>query len=179
MNLEKLFGSKTKVDILKYLIFRRQWVSMRALETELWWTFPAIKKQTDSLDDAWIIKIDKEHTWWSIHLKPNVQWIFRELFFEALKQNLIDIFEEEWEQISSYFWWNIFWKEIWVDLFIVYNNMEKEKIDNLKNKIGECFRDYWIETVSITTMSSEQRETRLRLTDKFALNVMKYYNNIR
>ena len=163
MNLEKLFGSKTKVDILKYLIFRRQWVSMRALETELWWTFPAIKKQTDSLDDAWIIKIDKEHTWWSIHLKPS----------------LIDIFEEEWEQISSYFWWNIFWKEIGVDLFIVYNNMEKEKIDNLKNKIGECFRDYWIETVSITTMSSEQRETRLRLTDKFALNVMKYYNNIR
>ena len=57
--------------------------------------------------------------------------------------------------------------------------MEKEKIDNLKNKIGECFRDYWIETVAITTMSSEQRETRLRLTDKFALNVMKYYNNIR
>jgi len=35
MNLEKLFGSKTKVDILKYLIFRRQGVSMRALETEI------------------------------------------------------------------------------------------------------------------------------------------------
>jgi hypothetical protein len=35
MNLEKLFGSKAKVDILKYLIFRRQGVSMRALETEL------------------------------------------------------------------------------------------------------------------------------------------------
>jgi hypothetical protein len=58
--------------------------------------------------------------------------------------------------------------------------MEKEKIDDLKNKIGECFRDYRIEkNVTITTMSAEQRETRLRLTDKFALNVLKYYNNIR
>ena len=58
--------------------------------------------------------------------------------------------------------------------------MGKEKIDDLKNKIGECFRDYRIEkNVTITTMSAEQRETRLRLTDKFALNVLKYYNNIR
>ena len=52
MNLEKLFGSKTKVDIIKYLLFRRQGVSMRALEAELGWTFPAIKKQVDSLEEA-------------------------------------------------------------------------------------------------------------------------------
>ena len=153
---------------------------MRALETELWWTFPAIKKQVDSLNDAWIILVDKENTWWSIHLKPSIQEIFKELFFEALKQNLTILFEEAWDQISTYFRWNIFWKEIGVDLFIVHNNMEKEKIDDLKNKIGECFRDYRIEkNVTITTMSAEQRETRLRLTDKFALNVLKYYNNIR
>ena len=43
-----MFGSKTKSDILKYLIFRRQGVSMRALEAEIGWTFPAIKKQVDS-----------------------------------------------------------------------------------------------------------------------------------
>jgi hypothetical protein len=60
MNLEKLFGSKTKVDILKYLLFRRQGVSMRALEAELSWTFPAIKKQIDSLNEAEVIDVDKE-----------------------------------------------------------------------------------------------------------------------
>jgi predicted transcriptional regulator len=60
MNLEKLFGSKTKVDILKYLLFRRQGVSMRALESEIERTFPAIKKQVDSLLEAQVININKE-----------------------------------------------------------------------------------------------------------------------
>ena len=179
MNLEKLFGSKTKVGILKYLIFRRQWVSMRALETELWWTFPAIKKQIDSLDDAWVINIDKESTWWSIHIKPGIERIFRELFFEALKQNLAELFENAWDQISCYFWWDKFWKEIGMDLLIIHNNMEKENIDKLKEKINDCFRDCWIETASIATMSADEWETRHRLTDRFFLKVMKYYNNIR
>jgi len=35
MNLTKLFGSKTRADIIKYLIFRRQGVSMRTLEAEI------------------------------------------------------------------------------------------------------------------------------------------------
>lgn len=60
MNLEKLFGSKTKVDILKYLLFRRQGISMRALESELEWTFPAIKKQVDALEDAGVVDVNKE-----------------------------------------------------------------------------------------------------------------------
>jgi len=60
MNLEKLFGSKTKVDILKYLLFRRQGVSMRALESELERTFPAIKKQVDSLEESGILAVNKE-----------------------------------------------------------------------------------------------------------------------
>ena len=52
MDLEKLFGSKAKVDILKYLLFKRQGLSLRALESDLTWTFPAIKKQVDSMSLA-------------------------------------------------------------------------------------------------------------------------------
>jgi hypothetical protein len=33
---------------------------MRALESELEWTFPAIKKQVDSLLEAQVIDINKE-----------------------------------------------------------------------------------------------------------------------
>ena len=179
MNLEKLFGSKTKVDILKYLIFRRQWVSMRALETELWWTFPAIKKQIDSLNDAWIIVIGKESTWWSIHLKPGIEWIFKELFFEALKQNLIELFEKTEDQIQNYFWWDKFWKEIGMDLIIIHNNMDKENIDKIKIDISECFRDYRIESASVVFMSYDEWWTRYRLADRFVLQVMRYYNNIK
>jgi predicted transcriptional regulator len=61
MNLEKLFGSKTKVDILKYLLFKRQGVSMRALESEISWTFPAIKKQVDSLHESNVIDVNKDN----------------------------------------------------------------------------------------------------------------------
>ena len=125
MNLEKLFGSKTKVDILKYLIFRRQGISMRALETELWWTFPAIKKQVDSLDDAGVVDIDKENIWRSIHIKAWVEPILKELFFEALKQHLTTLFEGVWDTLKDYYRWNKFWKEIWMDLVLVYNGMEK------------------------------------------------------
>ena len=52
MKLEKLFGSRTKSDILKYLVFRRQGISVRAFESELTRSFPAIKKQIDALEDA-------------------------------------------------------------------------------------------------------------------------------
>ena len=80
MNLEKLFGSKTKVDIIKYLLFRRQGVSMRALESELTRTFPAIKKQIDSLKEANVIDIDKNASKRAIRLKetahPHIQNIF-------------------------------------------------------------------------------------------------------
>jgi len=179
MNLEKLFWSKTKVDILKYLIFRRQGVSMRALETELGWTFPAIKKQVDSLDEAWIIIINKENTWRSIHIKEWINHILRELFFEALKQNLTELFTASWEKLTKYFRWDKFWKEIGMDLIIIHNNMEKEKIEELKNQISECFREYWIESASIAFMTEEEREKRYRLADRFVLQVMRYYNTIK
>jgi len=179
MNLEKLFGSKTKVDILKYLIFRRQWVSMRALETELWWTFPAIKKQVDSLDEAWIIFIDKENTGRSIHLKWGIQHILKDLFFEALKQSLTELFDNTWDKIANYFWWDKFWKEIGMDLIIIHNNMDKDTIEKLKNDISECFRTYWIESASIAFMSADERETRYRLADRFVLQVMRHYNTVR
>ena len=72
MKLDKFLGSKTKVDILKYLIFRRQGISIRALEHEIPWTFPAIKKQVDSLEESEIVDIDKEGNKWSIVIRPRL-----------------------------------------------------------------------------------------------------------
>lgn len=176
MNLEKLFGSKTKVDILKYLIFRRQGVSMRALETELWWTFPAIKKQVDSLEEAMILEVDKENTSRAIKIKADLLPIFKELFFESLKQNLISCFEQHQGQISSYFWGDKFGKPIGMDLILIYQDIGKEAIEELKAAISEIFRTYRIESASIVFMSSEEREKRYRLADRFVLQVMRYYN---
>ena len=103
MNLEKLFWSKTKVDILKYLIFRRQWISMRALESEIWWTFPAIKKQIDSLEESWIIDIQKENSWFAISIKKEYSDLFKQIFFTALKSNLTSLFNTYSIMINKYF----------------------------------------------------------------------------
>lgn len=181
MNLEKLFGSKTKVDILKYLIFRRQGISMRALESDLWWTFPAIKKQVDSLNESWIIFVDKDDkntTWYSIYLVEWIAPILKELFFESLKQNLILLFNKDEEEISNYFRGNKFWKPIGVDLILIHNPMEKQRMEELKIWIETCFRDYWIESTSIVFMETEEWEKRYRLADRFVLQVMQYYKNI-
>ena len=45
---------------------------MRALEQELDWTFPAIKKQIDSLEESDILIINKHAQAWSIELDPLV-----------------------------------------------------------------------------------------------------------
>jgi len=53
MKIEKLLWSKTKTDILKYLIFKQEGISLRALENVLKRSFPAIKKQVDILEESW------------------------------------------------------------------------------------------------------------------------------
>lgn len=175
MNLEKLFGSKTKVDILKYLIFRRQWVSMRALESEIWWTFPAIKKQIDSLDESWILDIQKENSGFSISIEDKYFDIFRQIFFTSLTSALTQLFDTYSVMINKYFLGKIFWVPLDMDIIIIYQNMEKPQIDELKSWISEIFREFFIENVSIIFMSAEEREKRYRLADKFVLQVIRYF----
>lgn len=175
MNLEKLFGSKTKVDILKYLLFRRQWISMRALETELERTFPAIKKQIDSLNEAKIIDVDKEWQWRSISLKPQFYDNIKSIFFSGLKQDLIDLFDTYEVMIHKYFFGKRFGVALDMDLIVVYKNLEKQQIDVMKEAISEIFRVYFIDTVSVVFMSMEEREKRYRLADRFVLQILRFY----
>ncbi|HBB04047.1 TPA: hypothetical protein DCZ39_04085 [Patescibacteria group bacterium] len=81
MNLEKLFGSKAKVDILKYLLFKRQGVSMRALESEIERTFPAIKKQVDSLLAANVINVNKDGQGRAITIRPEFHESIKNVFY--------------------------------------------------------------------------------------------------
>lgn len=175
MNLEKLFWSRTKVDILKYLLFRRQWVSMRALETELEWTFPAIKKQIDSLNEAKVINVNKEWQWWSISIKEAFHDNIRNIFFAGLKQELIELFESYEIMISKYYFWKRFGFNLEMDLVVIYKNLEKPQIEQIKDSINEIFRTYFIETVSVVFMSAEERDKRYRLADRFVLQILRCY----
>lgn len=175
MNLEKLFWSEAKVWILKYLLFRRQWISMRALESELNWTFPAIKKQVDSLNDARVIDVNKEWQWRAISIKPEFYDIIKNIFYFWLKQELEDLFKTYSVIIDQYYFWKRFWVALEMDLVIVYKNCEKVQIDQIKEDINNIFRSYYIEMVSVVFMSLEDRQKRYRLADRFVLQIMRFY----
>ena len=148
---------------------------MRALEAELWRTFPAIKKQIDTLEEAWVIHVEKDPTGFSIHLDPDIIEIFKNLFFESLKQDLTKLFQSYWENIINYYWWDRFWKQIGTDIVILYKEMSKEDMEKLKWEISECCRKYKIENISLAPMSTEEREKRYRLADRFVLKVIREY----
>lgn len=175
MHLEKLFGSKTKVDILKYLLFRRQGVSMRALESELDWTFPAIKKQIDSLEDSGVLHINKENASFSITLLPKHYEVFHHVFLFALKEEIAQLFATYSVMIEKFFRGKKFGIPLEMDLIIIYQHMEKEQIDALKAQIAEIFRGYFLENIALVFMAKEDREKRYRLADRFVLQVMRYF----
>ncbi|MBQ7075076.1 winged helix-turn-helix transcriptional regulator [bacterium] len=179
MNLEKLFGSKTKVDIIKYLLFRRQGVSMRALEAELGRTFPAIKKQVDSLEEAGILLVNKEGNGFSIAMKKELFPLFKTFFFDSLKVSLEMFFTENAEVISQYFWGKKFGIGLEMDLIVVYHPGNGEALTKIKSQISEIFSTYFIENGSIVYMPFDEWQKRYRLSDRFVLQVMRFYPNIK
>lgn len=176
MNIEKLFGSKTKSDILKYLIFRRQGVSMRALEAEIGWTFPAIKKQVDSLEEAGIITIDKDQNKWSIMMDQNIQVILKNLFLFGLKKDISSLLHEHEFIIKDHYFGKVFGYDIETDIVIVYQNCEKELLDVLKTQISEIFRHYSIEMAYVTFLSAWEWQKRYQLADRFVLSVLRVHS---
>jgi hypothetical protein len=148
---------------------------MRALESELDRTFPAIKKQVDSLEESGIIHINKENSGFSISVLPQYQDLFKNFFFTALKSDLIQLFESYSVMIDKYFRGKRFGIALEMDLIVIYKHMEKPQIDQMKESIGEIFRSFFIENISIVCMSTEERERRYRMADRFVLQVMRYF----
>lgn len=172
MKLEKLLWSKTKVDILKYLIFKRQGISLRALENELERSFPAIKKQADLLEEAEIINIDKDNTKWSIYLEKEIEELVKKIFLYSLESDLKNIILPYDTFISKYYLWSVFGRDINVDLVLIYKSIWKDFLDKVKEEINEVFRDYFIDVVWVVFMSEEDFNRRYRLADKFVLSLI-------
>lgn len=103
----------------------------------------------------------------------------KELFFLALKNELIKKFDVNSSRIDRYYRGNKFGKDIGMDIIILTTQSEKEAMEQLKSEISEVFRNYWIESVSVVFMTSEERERRYRLADRFVLNVMRHYNTVK
>jgi hypothetical protein len=158
---------------LKYLLFRRQGISIRALEHEIPWTFPAIKKQVDSLDESEIVLIDKDASKWSITIKPEISHHMKALFLYTLETDLSALFEPFTYMIDQYFLGRIFGRDMDLDLVVIHKNCEKSSLDSMKDSITILFRNYFIETANVTFMSIDEFQRRYRLADKFVLQLMR------
>ncbi len=178
MNLERLFWSKAKIDILKYLIFKRQWISMRALENELEWTFPAIKKQIDSLNESGILFIDKNSSKRSIRIKEEIFPYIKNIILFSLELDIKKIFDDNKDIIEDFYLWKVFWINIEMDIIILYGNIknDSEKLSAIKENINKIFNKYFIWTVTIVSMSYSERQKRYKLADRFVLNIIKNLN---
>lgn len=76
---------------------------MRALESELEWTFPAIKKQIDSLNEAKVLDVNKDGQGRAIAIKPDFFDKIRDIFFFGLKQELIERFNVYSSMVDKYY----------------------------------------------------------------------------
>jgi hypothetical protein len=173
MKLDKFLGSKTKVDILKYLVFRRQGISIRALEHEIPRTFPAIKKQVDSLEESEVVVIDKDASKRAITMHPSAAPHIKSMLLYTLETELLTLFSAYEYMIEQYFLGHIFSRDLELDLAIVYKNVDKNVLDAIKEAIGSLFRNYFIETAQVVFMSQEEFQRRYRLADKFVLQLMR------
>lgn len=146
---------------------------MRALESELDWTFPAIKKQIDSLDASDIIDIDKEGQAREIVIKDDVQPLIKNFLLFALDQELKKLLETYNMVIDTWYRGKIFGNDIQPDLVIIHKHADQGQIDRIKKDIAILCRSYFIDQISMTFMSANEREKRYRLADRFVLSIMR------
>lgn len=146
---------------------------MRALEAELERTFPAIKKQVDSLNEALVIDVNKDGQGRAISIKPDFFDKIKDIFFFGLKQELIMLFKTYESIIDSYYFGRRFGIDLEMDLVVVYKNAEKPQIEKIKESINTIFRGYFIEIVYVVFMSAEEWEKRYRMADRFVLQIIR------
>ncbi len=172
MNIEKFLGSKARAWIIKYLLFKRQWISIRALESDLNWSFTAVKKQVDSLLEADIVKIDKEENKWSIYLNEEVDSLVRKIFLYSLEFEIKKTFQAYHGIIEKYYLWKVFWNKIDFDIIIIYKQWDNWILNEIKKEISNIFHNYYVDSVSVVFMDFQDFQKRYRLADKFVLNLI-------
>ena len=173
MDLNKFLWSHTKADILKYLTFRRQWVSMRALEQDLTWTFPAIKKQIDSLEKNCVVVVEKTSLKRSIEIAPPIKFMLTQFLIASLQHDVQTLLYSYTTIISKIYRWKLFDKSIDPDIVIIYHPIDEQYIMQIKNELNIVFESYFVMAVLAVFMSTTDFEKRQRYADKFVLELMR------
>ena len=172
MKLDKLLWSKAKADIIKYLVFKRQGVSIRALETDLEWSFPAIQKQIASLEESDIIMVNKEEMKFSIQINPDVAEPLKNLFVAAMKADLMKLTVLH-TLIAKCYLGEIFGYHIDADVVMITHPALLWSLETLQKEMSELFHDYLMDRINVVFMSLDDFSKRSRMADKFVLNLLR------
>lgn len=146
---------------------------MRALESEIPRTFPAIKKQVDSLYEADVIDIEKDSTRRAITIKKDFYDNIKNIFLYTLQKEIIEIWETHPFTLEKFFFGNVFGNNIDIDIVVIHKNIEKQILDKIKEEIGEVFKNFFIDNPTAVFMSWDEFQKRYRLADKFVLHIIK------
>ena len=173
MKIEKLLWSKTKTDILKYLIFKQEGISLRALENVLKRSFPAIKKQVDILEESWIVYIDKISSGWEVYIKEDLKPFIRKIFLYSLYEDILDLINENDNLIKEYFLGKLFWYELPdnIDLVFIYDSQYSALLDKFKFQLDKLLESYFLDKIIITFLDIKQFYKRYTTWDKFAITL--------
>ena len=175
MNVDLLFWSKTKSNILKYLIFVEEWLSARELENKLSQSFPAIKKQLDNLEQAWIISKNKNWNRWKIEVTKEIKPVIFKIFLFDMINFLKDL-KERYFFLYDFLLWDLFFLDLtyknWVDLIFIYSKVEDVFLNDVKKELSNFFDSYFL-NIKISFFEKSDYEKRLKYADKFILNITK------
>ncbi len=181
MDIYEFLWNKTKVDILKYLLFKEENVSARELESKLNQSFPAIKNQIDKLEKAWVLLKNQQWNRWSLTINKRVKpLIFNIFLFDII--SFLDELLSKYYFLNKYLLWDLFIfdssEKIWVDLVFVYNKVEEIFLDDVKSDLNQFFDTYFSD-VKLYFLTNQDYEKRLKFADKFIVNLTKINQNFK
>ncbi len=181
MDLDLFLWNKTKVDILKYLLYKKDKISARELESHLDQSFPAIKKQIDNLANAWIVEKNKLWNKWQLAIKEDMKDFIESIFVFHIKSFIRNLHNQNSSFLVKYFLVDFFNKNkelpiLWVDLVFVYNDgIEEVFLEDIKNQISTFLDTYFLD-LRISFMSLRNYDKRLKFADKFVIKLNKFEN---
>lgn len=175
MDLDLFFGNKTKADILKYLFFKEDKISARELENKLDQSFPAIKKQIDNLEKAWLVNKNKTWNRWKLEICENIKPLIKKIFIYYIKDFIDNLQKNNESFIKWVFLVDFFYdkKDLWVDLVFIYSEVDKVFLDDFKKQISAFLDSYFLD-LKIVFMLNTDYEKRLRFADKFVIKLNNY-----
>jgi len=178
MDLDLFLGNKTKVDILRYLLYKEDKISARELESHLDQSFPAIKKQIDNLEKAGIIQKNKRGNRWQLEIKEDVKGFIENIFIFHIKSKIKEIHYQNSMFLNKYFLVDFFNKnpelpKIGVDLVFIHKEIEEPFLLDIKKQISDFLDSYFLD-LKISFMNEKDYEKRLKFADKFVIKLNKF-----